>query len=262
MRLRAAALAVHLAVLGATGAGCVEPATEHRVRANAYLRANDATKALEEIDAGLGKKPGDLPLLILRGKALFELDRLDEARAAYQDALSKQREVDESVAEAHLGLAIIASRKKEWATARSHFEELTKLNDQDATSQLNVARTCLELKDYECATARGDAAARLRGTDEQVLYTLGTIYLQSGKPDEAERAFARICEVIPGAASCPYGQALVAAHRGDKPKALEHLAEAVRRKIPNPAQLASDKGFVSLKDDPDFQKIVAQAAAK
>src|SRR5687767_1635685 len=103
---RAAALALLFAV------GCVEPAAEHRVRANAFLRAGDADAAVKEIEAGLSKKPGDAALLILRGKALFELDRLDDARASYAEALAAPKAEGDSLADAHLGLAIIASRKK------------------------------------------------------------------------------------------------------------------------------------------------------
>ena len=66
--------------------------------------------------------------------------------------------------------------------------------------------------------------------------------------------------MVPGAASCPYGQALAAAQAGDKKRALESLDEAVRRKLPNPDQIALDPGFVSLRDDPEFAKIAARAA--
>ena len=241
---------------------CVEPASEHRVRANAFLRSGNAESALQECDQGLAKRKGDMPLLILRGKALFELDRLDESRASYAEAVNVNKDKDASPADAHLGLAVIALRKGEPAVARTHFEELVKLNDKDATSLLNVARTCLELKDMECALSRGEAASKIRSDDEGVLYTLGTIYLAAGKPDDAQRVFQHICTVVPGASSCPYGKALVAAKSGDKPKALEHLREAVERKIPNPAQISADPGFASLKDDADFQAVVAQAVAK
>src|SRR6185312_1484949 len=74
------------ALLLFTGA-CVDQAAEHRVRANAFLRGGDATAALKECDEGLAQKKGDVALLMLRGKALFELDRLDDARGAYQGAL-------------------------------------------------------------------------------------------------------------------------------------------------------------------------------
>jgi tetratricopeptide (TPR) repeat protein len=257
--LRNAALA---ALLLLAGVACVEPSSEHRVRANAQLRAGNADGALQECDLGLAKKKGDMALLILRGKALFELDRLDEARASYTEALAAERAKDATPAEAHLGLGMIASRKREPAVARQHFEELVKLNDKDATSLLNVARTCLELKDMDCAVARGEEAGKLRGDDEGVLYTLGTIYLAAGKLSDAELTFNHICEVVPGAASCPYGKALVAAKSGDKTKALEHLREAISRKVPNPDQIAIDPFFASIKDDPEFQALVAKAAAK
>jgi tetratricopeptide (TPR) repeat protein len=260
-RARAAAA---LLVLGLAGLGCIDPVSEHRVRANAFLRGGDAAAALKECEQGLARKPDNLPLLILRGKALFELDKMDEARGAYQAAIDegKTSGVERSaLAEAYLGMAMIGTRQKDWIAARTYFELLVSINEKDATSHLNIARTCLELKDMECAVKHAEAAGRLRGNEEPVLYTEGTVYLAAGKLREAELTFQHICDAVPGASSCPYGLALVAAKRGDKPKALEHLREAVRRKVPSPDSIAKDPGFASLKDDPEFQAI-AQSAVK
>ena len=254
--LRPLVLAGVLLLLG----GCVDRAAEHRVRANAFLRGGDAAAALKECDEGLAAKAGNVPLLILRGKALFELDRMDDARGAYQASIDAARGEDaRSLAEAYLGLAMVASRQKDWASARKNFESLVAINDRDASSHLNVAKACLELGDMDCAVSHAEAAGRLRGNEEPVLYALGSIYLSAGKAKEAELTFQHICEAIPGAASCPYGLALVAARAGDRKKALEELDSAVRRKLPNPDQIAIDPGFASLKDDPEFQKIVARA---
>jgi tetratricopeptide (TPR) repeat protein len=255
-------LAAALLFLGALTCGaCVDRAAEHRVRANAFLRGGDAAAALKEIDEGLAGAQGNVPLLILKGKALFELDKLDEAKAAYQGALDAGRaEEPKSLSEAHLGLAVIASRQKDWPNARKHFETLVGFNEKwDASSHLNLSRACLELGDMSCAVTHAEAAGHIRGNDEPVLFTLGKVYLAAGKPDEAQAAFSHICEVVPSASSCPYGLALVAARKGDKELALGHLREAVRRKLPNPDQLAQDPGFATLKDDPEFQKIAAQA---
>jgi tetratricopeptide (TPR) repeat protein len=238
----------------------VDQAAEHRVRANAFLRGGDADAALKECDDGLAQKKGNVPLLILRGKALFELDRLDDARAAYQAGLDADKGGEgHSLAEAYLGLAMVATRQKDWLTARKHFETLVGINPKDGSSHLNVAKACLELKDIECAVHHAEEAGRLRGNEEPVLYALGTIYLAAGKPQEAELTFQHICEAAPGVASCPYGLALVAARAGDQKKALEQLDEAVRRKLPNPDQIAADPGFASIKDDPEFQRIAARA---
>jgi tetratricopeptide (TPR) repeat protein len=253
------ARAAALLLLGLVG-GCVDQAAEHRVRATAFLRGGDAAAALKECDDGLAQKSGNVPLLMLRGKALFELDRLDDARGAYQASLDAARGEDaRSLAEAYLGLAMVASRQKDWAGARKHFERLAAINEKDASSHLNVAKSCLELHDLDCAVSHAEEAGRLRGDEEPVLYALGTIYLAAGKPKEAELTFQHICDAIPGAASCPYGLALVAARAGDRKKAIEELDSAVRRKLPNPDQIAIEPGFASIKDDPEFQKIVARA---
>jgi tetratricopeptide (TPR) repeat protein len=257
--LRARALGALLLLAGV--GGCVDAAAEHRVRANAFLRGGDAAAALKECDDGLAAKKGNVPLLILRGKALFELDRLDEARDAYKTAVAAAKgEPPRSLAEAYLGLAMIGSRQKDWAAAREHFGTLVSINDKDATSHLNVARACLELKDLACAVDHAETAGKLRGDEEGVLFTEGTIYLAAGKSREAELTFQHICDVVPGAASCPYGLSLVAARAGDKAKALEQLGEAVKRKLPNPERIPVDPGFASIKDDPEFQRIAARAA--
>lgn len=254
---RLAPLVLLLAALG-----CVENATENRVRANAYLRGGDADKALAECEQGLGKKPRDVALLILKGKALFELGRLDESKAAYESALEIGKEDEpRSLAEAQLGLAMVASRQRDWPSARARFEALVAINPKDSTSHLNVARACLELRDVPCAVEHGEVAGHLRGDEESVLFTLGTIYLVADKLPEAELTFAHICEVVPGASTCPYGQALVAAKRGDRPKALAKLREAVDRKVPNPESIAKEPGFASIKDDPEFLALVAKATA-
>jgi len=242
---------------------CVEPATEHRVRANAFLRGGDAEAALKECELGLERKRDDVALLILKGKALFELDRLDESRGAYEAALTAGKsEPPRALAEANLGLGMIASRQRDWLGARKQFETLVAINPKDATSHLNVARACLQLADLPCAVEHGEVAGKLRGDDESVLYTLGTVYLAADKPKEAELTFQHICEVVPGAATCPYGLAVVAAKQGDKVRALTQLREAVARKVPNPENIAKEPSFAGIKDDPEFVALVASATAK
>jgi Flp pilus assembly protein TadD len=255
-------LAAALIALALAPAACVEAATEHRVRANAFLRGGDAEGAVRECDLGLAQKVDDVGLLILRGKALFELERYDDARASYARAVEKGTGTGDALEEAHLGLAMVATRKDDWAAARTHFEALVTRNEKDSTSHLNVARSCLKLKDLACAVSHAEAAGKLRGDDEGVLYTLGTVYLAAGQLNEADLTFQHICEVVPGASSCPYGLALVAATRGDKAKALAELERAVSRKVPSPGQIAADPAFASLKDDPQFSAIVARAGGQ
>lgn len=252
--------AVWAAGLAASLAACVDPPTEHRVRANAYLRAGEAQKALEEIDRGIVGRPADVSLHIMRGKALFELERYDDARAAYESALAHGKsEEPRSLSEAHLGLAAVATRKGDWQAARAQFETLVKVDDRDADAQLNLARVCLQQKELDCAVAHAEVAGRLRGDAEDVLFTLGRIYVAAKRLDDAEKTFVRIGEVVPSAASSPYGRAIVAAQRGDVEVALTRLGEALGKKLPNPDKLADDPLLAPLKDDPRFAALVAKA---
>ena len=110
-----------------------------------------------------------------------------------------------------------------------------------------------------CAVEHGEEAGRRQGDSEEVLFTLGRIYVVAKKYDEAEKTFQHFCDVVPKAASCPYGVALVAAQRGDKARAMIKLKEAIGRKLPNPDKLANDPLLSPLVDDADFKKLAADA---
>lgn len=251
-------LAATLLAAALASSGCVDQPTEHRVRANAYLRAGDAAKALDECDLGLAHRSSDVPLLILRGKALFELERYGEARTAYLAAVDAGSSLEpKALSEAQLGLAMVAMRQQDHGEARTRFENLVAVDPRDADARLNLARVCLQLGQLPCALTHGVEAGHLRGNDESVLFTLGRIYTVAKKYDEADKTFAHICEVIPGASSCPYGLALVAAQRGDRALALDKLAEAVRKKLPQPDKLADDPLLLPIKDDVAFKKLAS-----
>lgn len=246
-------------------AGCLDKSSEHRIRANAFLRGGDAQSAVMECDQGLAIKKDDPALLMLKGKALFELSKLDESKAAYEGALlSGKNEDPRSLIEAHVGLAMIGSRQGDWKAAREHFEKVVLAYKNDrrgapASAHLNLARACVSLKDMECAISHAETAGHMAGNDEATLFTLGTVYLSADKPEDAQKTFQRICEVVPAAASCPYGVALVAAKSGDKKLALEKLKEAIERKVPEPSRIPNEPYFASMKDDPEFLALVASA---
>jgi tetratricopeptide (TPR) repeat protein len=257
-RLRhAASLALSLAL--ALLVACVDKPTEHRVRANAFLRSGDAAAALAEIDSGLSHDEKNVALLILKGKALFELERYDDARAAYDAALREGAGAPKELGEAHLGQAIIAMRNNSLPEAKKSFEALLEINASDADARINLARVCLQMSDLDCAVKHGEEAGHLRGQSEEVLFTLGRIYVTAKKYDEAEKTFSHICDVVPNAASCPYGVALVAAQKGEPDRALAKLKEAIDKKLPNPDQLAADPMLAPLKDHPTFAQLIEQA---
>jgi len=238
----------------------VDHATEHRVRANAFFRAGDYPAALKECDEGLAQHPDDVGTLILRAKALFELGRADDSQRDFERAVALgQGKRGTYLGDAYLGLAIIASRRKDWSTAKVEFEKLLELDPSDVGTHTNLARVDLELGDLPGAEAHASFAANVRPQDEAVLFVLGKVDLAAGKLDDAAAAFAKIAEANPHASSAPYGLAMVAAKRGDKALCLAKLREAVALKVPNPGEIGDDPAFASLKDDPDFSSLVGDA---
>jgi tetratricopeptide (TPR) repeat protein len=258
-------LAVGLAsTLGATAplTGCVERSTEHRIRANALFKMGEYRQALDECDRGLEKKGEDASLWVLKAKTAFELGDLGQARAAYTRAVEFGRERrGVFLGDAHLGLAVIATRERKWGEAREQFMKLLELNPSDGTSHANLARVDLELGKIEEAVHHAEEAARTRGNDEHVLFTLGKVYLAAGRGADAEKTFRHIGEVVPNSASCPYGLALVALDKGDTAAALAQLREAINRKIPHPEKLAEDPALAKLSHNQEFLSLAAAASA-
>ena len=149
---------------------CVDNATEHRVRANAFFRGGDYTSALKECELGLEAKPDDVGTLILRGKSFFELGQSDAAKEDFEHAVQLGEGRSKIyIGDAYLGLAIVASRKRDWSEAKNEFEKLLGLDPQDVGTHANLARVDLELGDLTHEGARGVCRQqRARGRSEPV----------------------------------------------------------------------------------------------
>jgi tetratricopeptide (TPR) repeat protein len=254
-------LPVALAIVCVLG-GCVDRSTEHRIRANALFKSGEYQEALAECDRGIEVKPEDASLWVLKGKTAFELADLVQARAAYARALALgEGKRGVFLGDAYLGLAVISTREQKWDDARQQFSHLLELNPNDGSSHANLAKVDLELGKIDEAVHHAEEAARSRGADEQVLFTLGKVYLAANRGDDAQKTFEHICEVVPTSASCPYGLALVALQKNDPRVALAKLKEAVDRKIPHPEKLADDPALAQLKGDPGFVALAASAAS-
>jgi len=252
-------MAAIVAISAIASSGCMDRVTEHRVRGNAHFREGDYAGAVAEYDKGLAVKPNDPATLILKGNALYELNKLDEARAAFQKAL----DTDKNAVDAVRGLALVASRKGDLDGAAAAFERLLTLrgHEHDSATRVNLAKVYLAQGKLDLAEKQAVEAGHENGTDENVLFTLGRVYIAANKLDEANATFKHLVEVAPTRASGPYGLAMVAAKKGDKTEALARLGDAVGKGIPDGAAIAKDPLFAAMKDDPAFIALVEKAAA-
>lgn len=152
--------------------------------------------------------------------------------------------------------------------------ERTKLSELDATSdtpgRTNDAATEAEtrlhamLRDLNRqAKAEPDSASRRvarRVISGQYIgfFERGSNSLQNQKRyDEAVRFFTLATEVDPERAGAFYYLAWAYNSRGDKKKSLKALQTAVDKGFSDAAALESNKAFDSLRDDPQYRKIIS-----
>lgn len=92
----------------------------------ALARLGDAGRALPRIDAALALDPEHVEALAERGEALFELCRLDEARAALLEVVRR----DPEDAGAHQTLGLVAERQGDAAEARRRLARAHELDPE------------------------------------------------------------------------------------------------------------------------------------
>jgi tetratricopeptide (TPR) repeat protein len=238
-------------------AGCMDPATEHRVRGNAHFREGDYKGAIAEYDEGLKAKPNDAATLILKGNAQYELGALDDAYASYKAAFAS----DPTAADAVRGMALIATKRGDLDDAAKQFETLLGMpkHEHDSATRVNLAKIYLAQNKLDLAEKQAVEAGHENGVDETVLFTLGRVYLAEDKLAEARATFQHLVDTNPAKASGPYGLAMVSAKEGKKDEMLQELGAALQKGVPDPKQIPTEAAFAAYKDDPQFVAAIAPA---
>ncbi len=243
-------------MVGGIVCGCVSPSAEHRIRGNAYAGRGEHRRAVAEFDRALALRPNDAPTLTLKGNSQFELNDLDGAEASYRAALRS----DPATGDAHVGLAILYTRKNEPRRATEEFEALLRINPRDLPTLNNLGKLYLSLGDLGAARRSLERAVRLQPNDVVANYNLGKVALREGRIDAAAQAFGRVRREAPAAAYAPYGLAAVALKRGDRDGALRLLGEAIQIGISDRAEILRDPDFAEMKEDPALVALVAHGA--
>jgi predicted esterase len=134
-------------------------------------------------------------------------------------------------------------------------------NDEgfDPNSRLHSVLTKLNRDakaESDSATRR--VARRVLEGEFILLVERGQPILQSGKNyDEAVRIFTLATEVAPERASAFYNLAWAYSGKGDKKKSLRALQTAVEKGFSDGVALANNKAFDSIRNDPQYQKIIS-----
>lgn len=204
------------------------------------LRASDAEQAVKELRKQVKADPSNADLHYKLGRALSDLGRFElqrsgrlKADAVFDEAIAeynKTVELQPSKVEARKSLASELAFKGKGGEARVQLREIARLDPDDASAHLALARADL----HEEGGDLNEAIAELRAALEKdpgisgAWNDLGEAQMRAGKFDDAAAAYREALKPYPDndAAHFSLGEALKRA--GHLDDAADHYREAVR----------------------------------
>ncbi len=183
-----------------------------RALARALAFADRTEEALAELDKVHVLDAADAKAWALRGTLLFSLDRREEARSAFTQAVA----ADESNAMAHLYVGLLAEQDGDVGAASRSYERVLELEPNHTIALNNLADVLLRTGgDLQRALRLAKSAVQRSGGRGEMLDTLGWIEFRLGEHETACATLQRAVSATPAASSARYhlAEALAAAGR-------------------------------------------------
>jgi tetratricopeptide (TPR) repeat protein len=155
-------------------------------------------------------------------------DQLEQQHATLTELLRSDDVPDPRLAQAYGELGMLCHAYQLARTAEECYRSAASLAPEDFRWRYYLGHLLAHGGDPGQARVELEAAALLRPDYAPAQARLGEIYLELGKLDEAERAFAAAFQHDPGAASALAGLARVDHARGDHARAVERFERALR----------------------------------
>jgi tetratricopeptide (TPR) repeat protein len=238
------------------GADLTDPENEDLLRALAdhLSAAGRVETALAKVDRALARNPDSSPHHELRANLLGQLERTEEARAAY----AKSLELDADNATAIAGVATLAARDGDLVAAVEGFDRAAELAPEQQAFAYSAAQLALASGDngarndlawilsekgeeLDLALALAEEARRIDPSPD-ILDTLGYVHLKRGEPSAAVAALELAVEGQSDSPSIRYRLGTALGRAGDSERARKMLqialeagafpeAEAARREL-------------------------------
>ena len=182
--------------------------------------------ALQEalMRARLAKYPGDFVALANLGAAFHSAGRIDEAIAAFRDALHARP--DHAAARNNLGAALLAAGRTDEAIAE--FTRTLQSHPDYLDAAYNLGTALLAHNRPREALQYLDRVARARPADAQALAALGNAQAMTGRFDAAIQTLGRALQLRPDDAQAQFNAGLLEARRGHRAEAIVHFESALR----------------------------------
>lgn len=203
------------------------------VRAGKYdVALTEFNRVLNALDKN-SKQRGDIYLRI------GETYRRKGDDAGAVSVLQKAREVLPDNLMVISTLALTLDHAGRWNEARQMYEAALKLDPNNGIAMNNLAFLMAEHNgDLDDALTKGTKAKQLLPNTPEVADTLGWIYLKKNLSDNAIEIFRDLVQKAPNQSTFRYHLGMALSQKGDKPKAIKELNDALKY---NPPKEERDK---------------------
>lgn len=168
-------------------------------RAEVLRKSGDEEGAIAVMQA-LAERPDAMPIVhITLGDALRELDRYEEALAAYDAALAGLDEADaEALWIVHFSRGVTQERLGAWEAAEADFRRALELNEDQPQVLNYLGYSLVERREkFDEALAMIERAAAAQPESGYIIDSLGWVLYRLGRYREAVEPMERAVELMP-----------------------------------------------------------------
>ncbi|MCX5855918.1 MAG: tetratricopeptide repeat protein [Deltaproteobacteria bacterium] len=184
------------------------------------------------------------------GLAYMHLEKYEDAEACFQRNLHL-------VASTYFNLGLTLFRQKKFEDALIHFKHATDLVPNDPEYWDLVGNAYLELNKLNDAQKALEKSIEIDPTYALSYYDLGVMFSQiKGRENEAIKFFKRAISLGEDSHHPHYALACLYSLKNKRRFALDHLGKAIQRGYKDREHIDHDPDFDSLRDEPEFQKLI------
>jgi tetratricopeptide (TPR) repeat protein len=200
-------------------AGCTPPGPRALLKGKNFLEHGDFTSAVEQLKTATTLLPSNAQAWNYYGVALQHAGQPDDAAAAYNRALT----LDRDLTEAHYNLGCLWLEQNKFDSAKTEFTAYTLRRNNAPEGWLKLGAAQLGAGEIAPAEKSFSTALYLDKNSAEALNGLGLARIQRGKPRDAAQFFAAAIRHHPGFASAIMNLATVnAEYLHDTKAALEN----------------------------------------
>jgi arylsulfatase A-like enzyme/Tfp pilus assembly protein PilF len=192
--------------------------------AGSYSELDRTEEAREQFDLVLEDDPTSVQALVGVASLLMREGQTDDVVALCRQALS----LDERNMQAYVLLGEVYADRNEPAEALPYFEKAVEIQPKLTQNRLNLASSLIEVKQYGRAEAVLGEIVEDSPRFPLAQYTLGLLYEEQGRLQEARSAYAAEVSAYPRGFKARFNLGKILFQLGDRDGAVEQMREVIQ----------------------------------